>query len=119
MAKYADFADVFLKESAEVLPEYIKINEHAIELEWGKQPLYGLIYSLDLVELKTFKTYIEINLANNFIQPSKSSTFALILFVCKTDNSLRLCINYQELNNLTIKNRYPLLLIGEFLNLLG
>ena len=65
-AEYSDFADVFSKELAEVLPERTKINEHAIELEEGKQPPYGPIYSLGPVELKTLKTYIEINLANSF-----------------------------------------------------
>ena len=118
-AKYSDFANVFLKESTEVLTERTEINEHAIEQENGKQPPYGPIYSLGPVELKTLKTYIEINLANGFIQPLKSLTGAPILFVCKPDGSLRLCVDYQGLNNLTIKNRYPLPLIGESLDWLG
>ena len=57
--KYSDFANVFLEEKTLVLPEYIKFNEHAINLEDGKQPPYGLIYSLGPVELETLKTYIE------------------------------------------------------------
>ena len=115
-AKYLDFADVFSKESEEVLPERTGINEHAIELEDGKQPSYGPIYSLGPVELKTLKTYMETNLANGFIQPLKSPAGAPILFVHKPDGNLRLCINYRGLNNLTIKNRYLLPLIGEFLD---
>ena len=50
-----------------MLPEYTKINKHAIKLEDGKQPLYMPIYSLGPVELKTWKTYIKTNLANGFI----------------------------------------------------
>ena len=64
LAKYSDFAYIFLKELTNVLPEQIKVNKYAIKLELGKQPLYKLIYSLVLVDLKTFKTYIKINLVN-------------------------------------------------------
>ena len=78
--KYANFLDVFFKELAAVLLEYLDINEHAIKLEPKKQLSYKSIYSLSQVELKTLKTYIEINLANLFIQLSKSSAKASILF---------------------------------------
>lgn len=50
----------------------LNINKHTINLEPGKQPLYKLIYSLSLAELKIFKIYIKANLANSFIQPFKS-----------------------------------------------
>ena len=115
-AEYLDFVDVFLKESADVLPKHIEINKHAIELEDGKQPPYRPIYSLDPVELETLKTYIETNLANSFIWPLKFPAGTLILFVCKPNSSFQLYINYRGLNNLRIKNRYPLLLIGESLD---
>ena len=115
-AEYSDFANIFLKKSAEVLPERTKINEHAIKLEDEKQPPYGPIYSLGPVELETLKTYIKINLANGFIRPLKFPAGAAILFICKPNSSLRLCVDYQSLNNLTIKNRYPLSLIGESLD---
>ena len=115
-AKYSDFADIFLKESVEMLLEHTGINEHAIKLEDGKQPPYGPIYSLGLVELETLKTYIETNLANGFIRPLKSPASATILIVCKPNGSLRLCVNYQSLNNLTIKNRYLFPLIVESLD---
>ena len=95
------------------------MNEHAIELEEGKQPLFGPIYSLGPVELEILKTYIETNLANGFIRPSKSSAGAPILFDRKPDGSLRLCVDYRGLNNLTIKNQYPLPLIGKSLDWLG
>ena len=117
--EYSDFADVFSKKSANVLPERTGANEHAIELEKGKQPPYGPIYSLGPVELETLKTYIETNLANGFIQASKSPAGAPIVFVCKANGSFCLCVDYQGLNNLTIKNWYPLPLIGESLDRLG
>ena len=68
------------------------------------------------MELKTLKAYIETNLANGFIRESKSPAGAPILFDQKSNGSLRLCVDYQGLNNLTIKNRYPLPLIGELLD---
>ena len=117
--EYLDFADVFSEKSANVLPERTGANEHAIKLEKGKQPLYGPIYSLRPVELETLKTYIKTNLANGFIRASKSPAGAPILFVRKPNGSLCLCVDYQGLNNLTIKNRYPLPLIGESLDRLG
>ena len=49
------------------LPRNTSINEYAIELQDGKQPPYGLIYSLGLVELETLKTYIETHLKTGFI----------------------------------------------------
>ena len=101
------------------LPENIGINKHAIKQKKDKQPLFGPIYSLGLVELKTLKTYIKTNLANSFIRPSNSSTGASILFNWKPDKSFCLCMDYWDLNNITIKNRYPLPMIGELLDCLG
>ena len=77
-----------------MLPKRIRIKVYAIELEDDKQPPYGPIYSLGPIELKTLKTYIKINLANNFIRPFKSPAGTLVLYVCKLHSSLWLCINY-------------------------
>ena len=115
-AEYSDYSDVFSAENAAELPENTGMNEHAIKLEEGKQPPFGPIYSLGPVELETLKTYIETNLANGFIRPSKSPAGAPILFDQKPDGSLCLCVDYWGLNNITIKNRYPLLLIRESLD---
>ena len=114
--KYSDFLDVFSEEKALILPEGIEMNQHAIKLQEGQQLPYGPIHSLSPVELETLKTYIETNLANGFILPLKSSADASILFVGKLDGNFHLCVDYWGLNNLTIKNRYPLPLIGKFLD---
>ncbi len=71
------------------------------------------------MELEILKAYIENNLANGFIWPSKPPVGVYILFDKKPDGSLRLYVDYQGLNNLTIKNRYPLPLVGESLDRLG
>lgn len=81
------------------------MNEHAIELIAGKQPPYWPIYSLNPVELKILKAYIETYQMTGFIWLSKSSAGVPILFDKKPDWSLWLCVDYQGLNNLTIKNQ--------------
>ena len=114
-SKYADFADVFSPKLTTELFKYTRINDHAIKLADDWQPLYGPIYSLSLVELEILKAYIKNNLANGFIKPSKSPAKALILLNKKSDGSLKLCVDYQGLNNPTIKNQYPLPLIRKSL----
>ena len=118
-SKYADYAYVFSVDLAMELPKNIGINEFAIKLIEGKQLPYGPIYSLELVELETLKTYIETHPKTKFVQPSKSPAGASIFFDKKPKRSFRLCVNYRGLNNITIKNRYLLSLIGEFLDWLG
>ena len=88
-AKYSDFADVFSLDLASELYEHTGISDHAIELVDGQQPSYRPIYSLRPLELETLKAYIETNLANRFIRPSKSPAGAPILFDRKSDSSLR------------------------------
>ena len=117
--KYSNYSNIFSAKNAVELPENIEINEYAIKLKEGKQPPFGLIYNLGPIELKILKTYIKTNLANGFIWPSISPAKAPIFFDRKPDKSLRLCINYWDLNNITIKNQYLLLLISELLDWLG
>lgn len=90
-----------------------------MKLVQSKQLLYGGIYSLRLTKLETLKTYIEIPLKTRFILLSKSLAMAIVLFHKKSDDSFRLYIDYQCLNNLIIKNQYFLPLIGESLNRFG
>ena len=114
--KFVDFADMFSSDLASELSEHTGINDHAIKLVDGQKPPYGPIYSLGPVELKTLKAYIETNLANRFFSPSKLTAGAPILFDRKLDGFLRFYIDYRDLNNLTIRNRYPLPLVRESLN---
>ena len=118
-AEYSDFSNIFSSDFAVELPEHIGINDHPINLLDNKQLFYSPIYSLGTIELENLKTYIKANLASGFIRPSKSPAGTLIPFVQKKDGSLRMCVDYRGLNNLTIKNRYSLPLIGESLDRLG
>ena len=117
--KYLDISVVFSEKKTLVLPEYIKFNEHAIDLKDGKQPLYRPINSLGLIELEILKTYIKTYLKSKFIRLFQSSASVSILFDKKLDGSFHPCINYQGFNNLIIKNRYLLPLIGESLDQLS
>jgi hypothetical protein len=109
------YLNVFFKANAEKLALNRDINL-AINLLPGKEPLYRLIYLLSLRELVALKEFLKKNLAKGFIQESKSPTNAPILFALKKDGSLRLYINYQGLNTITVKNRYPLSLISKIIN---
>ena len=100
LIEYSDYNNNFLVKYVAKLLENTGINEHAIKLKEGEQPLFGLIYSLGLVELEILKTYIKTNLAHSFIWPFKSPARAPILFNKKLDRSFRFYVNYWGLNNI-------------------
>jgi hypothetical protein len=72
-----------------------------------------LIYSLSERELETLREYIKKNLIKKYIRSSKLLVKYPILFVLKKDGKLRIYVDYKKLNDITIKNRYILLLIYE------
>ena len=117
--EYSDYSAVFSAKNIAELPEHTRMNDNTIKLEEGKQPFFGPIYSPEPVELETLKTYIKTNLPSSFISPFKSSAGAPILFHKKPDRSFCFCVDYRGLNNITIKNRYLLPLIGKLLDRLG
>lgn len=112
--KYQDYVEVFSRSAAETLPQHGP-QDHAIELQGG-EPRHGPVYPLSANELTVLREYIDENLQKGFIRPSTSPAGAPILFVKKKDGSLRLCVDYRNLNKLTIKNRHPLPLISEALD---
>jgi hypothetical protein len=77
----------------------------------GYSPLYKIITA----ELEATKKYLLENLDKGFITPSQSPFAAPVLFVRKSNGSLRFYIDYRKLNQITYKNRYPLSLINETL----
>ncbi len=101
------------------LPKNIRINEYTIKLIEEKQLSYGPIYTLSLVELETLKVYIETYLKTRFIWPSTFPTDTPIFFNKKPNSNFCLFLDYQGLNNLTIKNLYLFPLIKKALNCLG
>lgn len=74
---------------------------------------YGTIYNLSESEIKALGDYIDRIIAKGFIRPSKSPFEPPVLPVKKPDSSLRLCVDYCKLNDITVKNCYPFPLISE------
>ena len=70
---------------------------------------------MTIEELEEVKRYLIENLNKGFIEPSQAPFAALILFICKADSCLYLCIDFWNLNQITCKDQYPLLLIDELL----
>ena len=117
-AKYADFADVFDKRRADVLPEHSQ-HDLAIEIEDNQVPPFSLTYDHSRTELEVLREYINNMLTKGFIVPSKSPSGALVLFTKKKDGGLRLCVDFRGLNSITKKNKHPLPLIRTLLDLLA
>jgi len=112
---YHDFVDVFSKSKAGKLADH-QPYDLKITLDEGTSPPYGPIYSLSQEELTALHKFIDKNLATGLICPSCSSHGALVLFIWKKDSSLRLCIDFQGLNQISKKDQYPLLLISNLLD---
>ncbi|KAL0537310.1 hypothetical protein IC582_026287 [Cucumis melo] len=82
--------------------------DFAIELEPETAPISKAPHRMAPAELKELKVQLQELLDKGFIRPSVSPWGAPILFVKKKDGSMCLCIDYRELNNVTVKNHYPL-----------
>ena len=85
--EYHDFADIFSKSNASVLPPHREFNLK-IKLEEGVTPPPGRLYSLSLFELNTLWEFIDENLSTGFICLTSSSLATPVLFVKKKDSSL-------------------------------
>jgi hypothetical protein len=101
-----DFVDVFLEELPGLPPD--REIEFTIDLLPGTGPISKAPYRMAPLELKELKEQLQELLDRGFIHPSVSPWGAPVLFVKKKDESMRLCIDYRELNKVTVKNRYPL-----------
>ena len=95
-------------------------HEHdlKINLEDGTSPPLGATYSLSSSELGSLCEFLDKHLAMDSICPSSSTHAAPVLFVCKKDSSLHLCIDFQGLNKITEKDRYSLPHISNLLDAL-
>ncbi|GJS08081.1 putative reverse transcriptase domain-containing protein [Tanacetum coccineum] len=101
-----DFPKVF-PEDLPGLPLTRQVEFH-IELIPGAAPVARAPYRLAPAEMKELAEQLKELSDKGFIRPSSSPWGAPILFVKKKDGSFRMCIDYRELNKLTVKNRYPL-----------
>ncbi|GJS67554.1 putative reverse transcriptase domain-containing protein [Tanacetum coccineum] len=101
-----DFPDVF-PEDLPGLPPARQV-EFQIDLVPGAAPVARAPYRLAPSEMKELSEQLQELSDKGFIRPSSSPWGAPVLFVKKKDGSFRMCIDYRELNKLTVKNRYPL-----------
>ncbi|GJT43704.1 putative reverse transcriptase domain-containing protein [Tanacetum coccineum] len=101
-----DFPEVF-PEDLPGLPPTRQV-EFQIDLVPGAAPIARAPYRLAPSEMKELSEQLKELSDKGFIRPSSSPWGAPVLFVKKKDGSFRMCIDYRELNKLTVKNRYPL-----------
>ena len=108
------YMDVFPDEIPGLPPR--REIEFAIDFIPGVGPVSISPYRMTPVELAELKKQLEDLLEKPFIRPSVSPCGALVLLVNKKDGLSRLCINYKQLNKLTIKNKYPLPRIDDLMD---
>jgi hypothetical protein len=110
LEKYKNFAKIFDKMKANELSKHDSQN-HEINTK-NKMSSFESIYNLFVIEFEVFKEYFDEFLIIEFIVSSFSLTKISILFVKKSKNDLRLCVNYKKLNAITIRNRYSIFLMN-------
>jgi len=101
-----EFPDVFPDEIPGIPP--LREVEFCIDLTPRATPISKAPYRMALTKLKELKAQLDELLEKGYIRPTTSPWGASVLFMRKKDGTLRLCIGYQELNRITVKNRYPL-----------
>ncbi|KAL3980939.1 ETS domain-containing transcription factor ERF [Sarotherodon galilaeus] len=114
---YHDLKQVFCKDRARSLPPH-RPYDCGIDLLPGAPLPTSRLYSLSQPERKSMERYINESLVAGLIHPSTSPVAAGFFFVTKKDKSLRPCIDYRGLNNISVKNKYPLPLLSSAFELL-
>ena len=101
-----EFPNVFPKELQSLPPER-EVNL-AIEVLQGTAPISRAPYRMAPTELKELKTQLQEILDKGFVRPNVSPWGVPVLFVKKKDDTLRMCIDYRQINKVTVKNKYML-----------
>nr|CAD1831635.1 unnamed protein product [Ananas comosus var. bracteatus] len=120
--RYTEMADTFSSFNDDELPRRLPSRrevDHAIKLEPGVKPPAKAAYRMALPELEELQRQLKDLLDAGFIRPSKAPYGAPVLFQRKSDESLRLCIDYRALNKITVKNKYPVPLVADLFDQLG
>ena len=107
VAVVREFPDVFFSEVLPGPPPDRQL-EFTIDLEPGAAPVSKVPYRMAPKELEELKIQLQELMDLGFVRPSVSPWGAPVLFVKKKDGLMRMCIDYKELNKLTLKNKYPL-----------
>jgi hypothetical protein len=101
-----EFPDVFPEELPGMPPD--RDIEFVIELKSVTAPIYKTPFRMTTPKLAELKEHIKEFLVKGFIQPSSSPWGTLVIFVLKKDGTQRLCVDYCALDEVTVKNKYPL-----------
>ena len=101
-----EFLDVFLGNIPSLPPK--RDIDFTIELFPGASPVSRAPYRMSVLELTELKMQLQELFDKGYIRPSVSPWGAPVLFVKKKDGTLRMCMDYKQLNKLTVKNKYPL-----------
>ena len=101
-----EYEDVFPDELPGLPPQMVV--DFGIELHLSTPPISMTPHRMAPIELQELRVQLQELLDKGFIRPSISPWGALVLFANKKDKTLRLCIDYRQLNRVTVKNRYPL-----------
>jgi hypothetical protein len=101
-----EYPDVFPEELPGMPPD--RDIEFIIELVPGTSPIAQRAYRMNPQELEELKRQLADMLSKGLIRPSASPWGSPVLFVDKRDGTIRLCVDYRKLNEVTIKNKYPL-----------
>ena len=96
-----------------------KLWDHAIDVKEGFMPRKGKVYPLSREEREEVREFVKEQLRKGYIWPSKSPQIVPVFFVGKKDRKKRIVQDYRYLNEWTIKNNYPLLLISDVLENIG
>ena len=112
---YHKYKDVFAKEAFnELFP--CRPWDHAIKLLPGNHKVDCKTYNLTTAKQKELNEFLEENLSTGRIRPSKSQFASAFFFIKKKDGKLHPIQDYRKLNDITVKNRYPLPLISELID---
>ena len=109
-----EIIEIFFKTLSNSLNTHDQI-EHAIDLQSNKKSRFESIYNMSHDELTAIRDYFENALTKKWIRFFNAFVETFVLFVKKSNDSLRLCVNYRKLNEIIIKNNYSLSLLSETL----
>jgi hypothetical protein len=112
---YWENLKVFSQQEADVLPKHCPYD-HKIITKPSKEHGFGPLYGMSQDKLLVLQKYLEEHLAKRFISASLSPVLSPVIFARKPGGGLRFCIDYWNLNEIAVKNWYPIPLIQENLN---
>ena len=116
--KYHEFLNVFFQKIVEEFSSH-RFYDYKIQLQKNKKLNFDSLYDIFKDELLMLQKYLQNNLKKEFIRFNSFFVVASMLFVKKFDEDFRFCVDYRDLNVISLKNRYLLFLFRETLNRLN